>query len=196
MHLSVFLCFAAAILDLIQILFRGRFFMTANTNTNPVLGLTITREILYAVSAGTRFLFLWGMVACPPFGEAVPGKAKLHNGSWGRWGLFGHALRWTILAVVFAIMTLQILYRVLTPLHKYGPIYQTEATMQIVLSSVFILKLLMNSYLVGISSLRARRGAVAVMHYLPLMVALGINIAVGVGNLFECMLNQTASFEH
>ena len=184
MHLSAALCFTAAILDLIQVLFRGHN-TTASDNTDPVLGLTIAREILYAVSAGARYLFLWGIVACPPYGENAVGKAP-HSGSWGRWGIFGLFLKWILLAVVFAIMTLQILFRVLPALEHFGPVYQAEVTMEIIISAVFILKLLMNSYLVGISNYRLRPGLMAVVHYLSLIAALGLSIGIGIGGLFEC----------
>ncbi|KAJ3524761.1 hypothetical protein NM688_g8506 [Phlebia brevispora] len=191
LHVSIFLCFSAAVLDLLQLLFRGRDLSKDVSNTNPVLGLIISREILYAVASGVRFLSIWFLVACPPYGEPSSSKNGAHSGSWRRWGVFGIALQWIILGVIFAIMTLQILFRVFPPLEHFGPVYVTEVTMEIAVSSIFILKLFMNSFLVGIGSSSVRSAFVAVLYYTPLIFALAVQIGVDIGNYFEFLLSET-----
>lgn len=188
---SVWLAFAGAILDLVAslALSRGE---SLSTGTN--LALTIAREIAYSLSFGLRFLWFWLFVGSPlPVASTQPASTHIHSGSWQRWGIFGHLLRWMVLLAVFAIVSLQIVYRVYTPLNSGGPVYDAEATLQIVLSFVFILKLFMNIYLVALDFPKEPLWSRNLLRYFPILMALLVNFGIGLGNLLQCK-SRTVSF--
>lgn len=109
----------------------------------------------------------------------------MHSGSWARWGIMGKILQWILAPAILALTSLQILYRVYTPFSQYGPIYEAEGTLQIILSAVFILKLFLNIYLVALDSPYSSRGK-TLLCYLPVLVGLLINLGIGVGNILQC----------
>lgn len=187
LHMSVLIAFVSSILDLIQLLIRGSTKVDNNTGLQSVSGLTSVREVGFALSFGLRFLFFWGFVAQPPPGESRPECNAVHNGSWRRWGLLGLILEMFTLALVLIDPVLQILYRLITSLHKIGPIYEIESTIQVVLSTVFILKILLNCWvkmLVGGETALPVRKTLA--GYSPVITALVISILIGIGNIAMC----------
>ena len=187
LHISIFLAFTAAILDLVKVLFTnntGRS-STISQDANPIFGLVFAREIIYAVSAGFRFLFFWAFVACPPRG--YPRKRQgLHSASWARWGVPGFILRWITLGVVFAITTLQVFYRASKSLHEYNLIYVLEGILEISVLAIFALKVVLNIYLVRLDTVAAAVGRTVFYRYLAFLIALGINVAIAVGNILDC----------
>lgn len=180
---SVWLAFAAAILDLVEALAISRGDDLSNS-TN--LALTISREISYALSFGLRNLWFWLYVACPPPAAPASEGSYVHSGSWHRWGIFGHMLKWTVLLSVIAIVALQTLYRVDTSLKMDGPVYDAEGTLQIILSFVFMLKLFLNIYLVALDSIRETWWRGTLLRYLPVFLALLINFGIALGNILQC----------
>jgi hypothetical protein len=185
LYLTVFFAFTASIFDLSQILTRGR----SNTdNGKGVTGLIAAREILYAISVSLRFLFFWLFVAEPPRGEIVKHipSANLfieetHSGAWGRWGIPGLILKWALLAVTFAIGVLQIIWRVVPSANMFGPVYGADAAMEIVVSALFVIKLLLNTLITPITP-RSK----TLRRYTTMIIALVINLGLGVGNIAVC----------
>ncbi|KAH9937556.1 uncharacterized protein B0H18DRAFT_1113375 [Fomitopsis serialis] len=191
LHMSVIIAFVATILDLIQLLIRGAVKVNTNTGLQSVSGLTSVREVGFALSFGLRFLFFWGFVAQPPPGEARPEYNALHNGSWRRWGLLGLILEMFTLALVLIDPVLQILYRLITSLHQIGPVYEIESTIQVVLSFVFILKILLNCWvkmLVNENALPVRK---ALAGYSAVITALVVSGLIGIGNIAMFEFTET-----
>lgn len=191
------MAFIASILDLSQILQRGRTNTNKGAGLQAVSGLLVARELGFAISVGLRFLFFWLFVAVPPRGEKVtpiPSDAKAnismfsfrepnHSGAWGRWGIPGLILKWSILAITFIIGVLQIVWRIVPNDNRLGGTYGAEATMEIVTSALFILKLLLNSSITTVAPRsKVLRG------YSAMIVALLINFGLGIGNVATCEL--------
>ena len=190
---SVWMAFVAAILDLVVALAISRGDDLSNS-TN--LALTIVREIAYSISFSLRNLWFWLYVACPPPAAPVSGGSYVHSGSWHRWGIFGHLLKWIVLLGVVAIVVLQVLFRIDTPLMKDGPVYDADGTLQIILSFVFMLKLFMNIYLVALDSIKETWWRSSLLHYLPVFMALIINFGVALGNVLQCTSVEEHYIEH
>ncbi|KAH9944501.1 uncharacterized protein BXZ73DRAFT_87385 [Epithele typhae] len=176
-HVAILLAFLAGVLDLAQILLR----------VPPAYGIITAREIFYAMSNSLRFLFYWGFVAMIPLGETIPEGNIAHSGSWRRWGTLGIFLKWITVFVQVVMFVLQLLYRNITSLGQIGPVYETEATLEIILSAFFILKLLMNT--LSVMPTRATRQSKGKMlvQYSPIIVTLLFSLWIAVGNaiLFE-----------
>jgi hypothetical protein len=188
---SIWLAFAGAILDLVVSLALSRG-QSLSSGTNSAI--SIAREIAYSLSFGLRFLWFWLFVGFPPpVPSILPARSYIHSGSWQRWGILGHLLRWIVLISVFAIVSLQTVYRIYTPLSSSGPVYDAEATLQIVLSFVFILKLFMNVYLVALDFPKEPFWSRNLLHYFPIFMALLVNFGIGLGNLLQCK-SKTVSF--
>ncbi|KAF8680247.1 hypothetical protein RHS04_04624 [Rhizoctonia solani] len=193
--LATFLAFIAAIIDFGQlvIISRGVF-------TGTVFPLRIARELGYAVSFGMRFFFFWQFVAMPPRGEVPilptpgpgPGRGnrksfvmedEFHSGSWGRWGLIGILTKYALLLGAITIGVTQAIWRLgfAFGLIRFTSVYRVDAIMQIIMSALFLLKLVGNSY---ISPLMPRWKTIR--DYLPVVAAISIGLGVGIGNLM-CM---------
>lgn len=197
LHMSVIIAFLSTILDLVQLLIRGSAKVNSDTGLESVSGLISVREVGLALSFGLRFLFFWGFVAQPPPGESRPAGNAIHNGSWRRWGVLGLILEMFTLALVLIDPVLQILYRLITSLHKIGPVYEIESTIQVVLSAVFILKILLNCWvkmLVGGSSALPVRKTLA--GYSPVITALVLSALIGIGNIAMCKCRSSTLFTH
>ncbi|CDO72369.1 hypothetical protein BN946_scf184977.g67 [Trametes cinnabarina] len=146
LHVSVLISFLAALFDLSQILIRGRQATDRGLDSASVSGLVTAREVFYAFANGFRFLFYWGFVAQVPMGETMPEGTIMHSGSWQRWGLLGTLLQWATLLFIILSTILQLVYRNVTAFEKIGPVYEAEGTLEIIVSAVFLLKLLLNSW--------------------------------------------------
>jgi hypothetical protein len=191
LYSSVFFAFVASIFDLSQILTRGRRNTDSGADLDAVTGLIAAREILFAVSVGFRFFFYWIFVAEPPRGETVaiapfdPITKLLteekHSGAWGRWGITGILLKWTLLAITVSITVLQIIWRVVPSDNQLGPVYGAEAAMEIIASALFIIKLLLNTMITPVDP-RSK----TFRTYLPMIFALSINLGLGIGNVTTC----------
>ncbi|TFY53119.1 hypothetical protein EVJ58_g9629 [Rhodofomes roseus] len=192
LHMSVIIAFVSSILDLIQLLVRGAANVNNNADLSSVSGLTSVREVGFALSFGLRFLFFWGFVTQPPPGESRPeGNNTLHNGSWRRWGLLGLVLEMFTLALVLIDPVLQILYRLITSLHKIGPLYEVESTIQVILSVVFILKIFLNCWVKMLVNENAVPIRKALAGYSAVITALVISGLIGIGNIAMFEFSET-----
>lgn len=184
--MSAAVAFISSILDLVQIVIRGVAAVNLGLNVSKVSAIIDIREIGFALSFGLRFLFFWGFVAQPTPGEVCPlGKAH-HNGSWGRWGLFGIVLEIFTLTLTLVDPVLQILYRIIGTLHRLGPLYEVEASIQVVLSIIFILKLLLNCWVRMLANTDAIPTRMTLLRYSPAIAALVLSALIGIGNVLKC----------
>ncbi|KAI0079567.1 hypothetical protein K474DRAFT_1673246 [Panus rudis PR-1116 ss-1] len=191
LHISVFLAFVASILDLAHNLAKE----TSPTKrpTDPIItrGLSTAREILFSFSYALIFVYIWGLVAQPPPKERKTQPGKLHSGSWAVWGGAGLILKWSLGISCAAIAVLQILYRVVDSVHHFGPVYEVECTIRIVVSAVFILKLLLNTYLVVLNTSARNMKWLMLRDYLPSAIAIGLGGAVAIGDITQFMFSET-----
>lgn len=188
--LAAFLAFISALLDFGQLIIISR-----GVFTGAVFPLRIARELGYAVSFGMRFFFFWRFVAMPPRGEIAilptPGRSnrsfaadeEFHSGSWGRWGITGVMAKYALLVGTVAIGVTQSIWRLgfAFGLIRFTSVYRADAILQIVMSGLFILKLVGNSYL---SPLTPRWRTVR--DYIPVATAMSIGLGIAIGNLL-CM---------
>jgi hypothetical protein len=190
-YASSLFAFGAAILDLSQMLARGSTNTGNNTGLEGVTGLINTREVGFSLAVGFRFLFLWAFVAQRPRGEAPLARSSSsgydpredsHSASWQRWGYLGFALKWSLLAVIVAITVLSIIWRIVS--RTLGVVYITETTMEIVVSGIFILKVLLNIFL---SPVRPWWRP-SLTNFVPI-ITMATNLGIAVGNLVFCTSN-------
>ncbi|EKM60965.1 uncharacterized protein PHACADRAFT_247213 [Phanerochaete carnosa HHB-10118-sp] len=191
LHAAALFAFTGAVLDLIQLLIRGKHSAAAVQNTNPFLALTITREVTYSLSFGLRYVFYWGFVGSPPVVSDGRDTRDLHSGSWARWGITGFFLQWALVVSALAITALQVLFRVYTPLQRLGAIQDAEGALEACVSAILILKLLLNIYLAALDSYGAIRRLHLFLRYLPMILALAISAAIGAGNIIELLFSET-----
>ncbi|KAK0465205.1 uncharacterized protein EV420DRAFT_1513303 [Desarmillaria tabescens] len=195
LYLSALSAFAASIFDLSQLLARGSYNVVRGYDADSVRGLINTREVSLALSIGLRFIFFWTFVAERPRGEPPPipqedRKTKYepryhaHSASWQRWGYLGFILKWGLLALTVAIPTMQIIWRIAQ--RQFGLIYTVESTMEIVASSLFILKLFLNIFLSPLSPWWLR-----FLSYLGPIAALLISLGIGIGQLVLFAFSET-----
>ena len=195
-HISVLFAFVAAIFDMSQIIRRGYWNMTYDLDISSVEVLIILREISHALSFGMRYLFFWSFVQEAPRGElpfvpmqddrrpnfiSLSSESVAHSGDWARLKLIGIFLKWALLLLAVAVLVLQILWRLANALKNYGPVYVTEAGIEIGLSAAFILKLVVNTFL---SPLAPRWHTLR--DYSPVILALLLGMGVAIGNLVCC----------
>jgi hypothetical protein len=185
---SSFLAFAAAVLDLSQLLARGNVNTDKEVGLDTVSGFINAREIFLALSVGFIYILFWTLVAqCPPEESTrllacIKGRHDpSHSASWHRWGLIGISLKWISLLASISIPLLQMLWRIVISQRKYGNLYVAESTIETVVSAIFILKLLLNIYLCPLSSRWRSSG-----RYVTSIFSLIISAGLGVGNLIIC----------
>ncbi|KAI4523529.1 hypothetical protein K525DRAFT_236754 [Schizophyllum commune Loenen D] len=183
--------FGAGIFDLSQVLERGVNEMAEGTGTDTVTALLNTREIFLAISTGFRFIFMWEFAATRPRWDPVPRAADsiqalmnqplimLHSASWDRWGLTGYVLKWSTLGMSIVIPVLQIVWRITTD-HPTA-IYVAEGTLEITASSIFILKLLLNTAFAP-----PNQTGTAFLWYMVPLAAFFLFMTIGVINLIYC----------
>ncbi|THH26589.1 hypothetical protein EUX98_g7595 [Antrodiella citrinella] len=191
LHTSAFAAFIAGILDLSQVLLRSGVKADPVAHWNTVEGLITTREIFLALSIGLRFGFLWFFVSLPPLGENGSKSGSMHSACWEKWGILGMLLKWALTLLCVAVPLLQILYRTVDALGNFGPVYEVECTVEIVISACFILKLILNGYLLVISSPRGSLRWKPCLAYVPVVLALCINATLGAGNMMSFLWSET-----
>ncbi|KAK0208387.1 hypothetical protein DFS33DRAFT_1303049 [Desarmillaria ectypa] len=195
LYLSALSAFTASIFDLSQLLVRGSYNVVRGYDTDSVRGLINTREVSLALSVGLRFMFFWTFVAQRPRGEPPPilqedckaeyePRYHAHSASWQRWGYLGFFLKWGLLALTVAILIMQIIWRIIQ--RQFGLIYTVESTMEIVASSLFILKLFLNIFLSPVSPWWLR-----FLSYLGPITALLISFGIGIGQLVLFAFSET-----
>ncbi|CCM00906.1 uncharacterized protein FIBRA_02952 [Fibroporia radiculosa] len=189
--MAVVVAFISSILDLVQMLVRGSAAVDQALDLNSVSGLIIVREVGFSLSFGLRFLFYWGFVASPPPGEIRPSDKAMHNGSWGRWGAFGIFLEMLTLTLTLTDPVLQILYRNINALHEVEPLYEVEAAIQIVLSAIFLLKLLLNCWVGMLANPSVVPTRKKLLGYSAPISALSLSILIGIGNVAMFEFTET-----
>ncbi len=194
-------------MDLSQLLTRGNFAVQTGTNINQVLALLVAREVGLSIFPGLFFLFFWFYVALPPRGELekpyggrsysydmgiIHYPEAYHSARWDRWGRIGEVIQWLLLGAVIAVPVLQAVWRLSAFAIVFGPVYNASATLEIILASVFALKMLGNVWL---SSLPPRWRIVR--DYLPALIPLTISLVVSIMNTVICKIfSSTTSQVH
>ncbi|KAI0374305.1 hypothetical protein BV20DRAFT_935787 [Pilatotrama ljubarskyi] len=192
LHVSALLAFLAALFDLSQILIRGRQATDQGLDTGGVSGLVTAREVFYAFANGLRFLFYWGFVATIPLGETMPVGTTMHSGSWRRWGILGILLKWSTLLLVILSTILQLVYRDVKVFEKISAVYEAESTLEIIVSAVFILKLLLNTWARFPAASTVPSRGTMLIQYAPVIVCLMFSLWIAVGNVILFEFTETA----
>ncbi|KAK0496386.1 hypothetical protein EDD18DRAFT_1166232 [Armillaria luteobubalina] len=159
LHISTLLAFAVSVLDLNQLSARSSHSIFLDFDAYSGRGLFYTRELSLALSNGFRFMYFWMLVVErrrdePPLtlqdrsAESEP-RYRAHSTSWQRWGYLGFILKWGLLALTVVIPIMQIVWRIFQ--RRYGVAYTVESSVEIVASSLFILKLFFNVILSPLS---------------------------------------------
>lgn len=157
-----------------------------NVDFNVVSGFIVAREVGLGLSYGFLFLFVWKAVAQRPGSERRRSskdspQSQPHSASWTRWGLAGAGLKWFTLVLVVLIPLLQIVWRIVNSQRQYSSIYIAESTLEIVASTIFVLKIILNVLVSPSASWWP-----PFRTYLGLVLALVITAAMGIGNLVTC----------
>ena len=190
------MAFVGSVLDVGQVLIRGRVATDSDTDVSSVLTLLVARELAFSLSIGIRFLFFWTFVWQPPRGEnRLPSRVNsreykpsflwlgsdIHSNSWIRCHYVGRLLKYGLLLAVLAIPIFQILWRVAADFSRIGPVYNVDSSLEIALSVLFVMKLFVNA---GLSPLTPRWKTIR--DYFPAIFALLISMGVGIGNILCC----------
>lgn len=193
---SSFLAFAAATLDLAQVLTRSPRNNTAQA-VGAVAGFIYSREVFLSLSIVFLNLFFWILVARCPRGECVDKsndlstrrsqKPSMHSASWNRWGLIGTILKWTSLAASLTVPLLQMVWRLMPGQRRYCSIYVAESTIQTTVTAVFILKFVLNIYISPLDY-----WWYAFREYFIPITALFIGTGLGIGNLILFSFTETS----
>jgi hypothetical protein len=195
---SALLAFVAVVVDLGKILADETARGTTLAASLPGIR---AREILLALSIGFRFLFYWSYVAEPPrkYLSAAPFKFRIksesthepHSASWTRWGWPGKFLGVSLLAAIVIITALQIVWRVDHQFHQYSSVYATDAALELLVSFLFLLKLLLNTVTVDSPD---NMPVHTFKECLAPICGLLVNITIGVGGLLLCELSSSSAF--
>lgn len=182
LHLSIIAAFTASTLDLAQILQRGIRNTELGLQLDTVQPLIKTREIAYALSTSLRFLFFWIFVAEPPKAErdTSAARAGVHCGNWNAWGFLGRILQYSTLGLTLAVFALQVIWRIDSKFDGFTTVYAADSAIQIILSAVFVLKLLLNSAHLAIASKRT-----CLVDYMGFIASLCFGIGFGIANLMS-----------
>lgn len=179
-------------LDLAQILARGPANVDSNSGiTSGITAIINIREVGLSVAVGFRFLFFWVFVAERPRGEPPPTTnlndpqnyvyyaKNSHSARWERWGYIGHVLKWLILTATLSIPILQIIWRI--AVRHFGTLYMLEATIEILVTALLILKVALNIFLSPDTPWWK-----PFRYYGAPLVTLLINLTLGIGQLALC----------
>jgi len=193
LHLSIVTAFVASVLDLSQILQRGRLNTDLGLRLDSVESLIKAREIGYALSNSLRFLFFWILVAEPPKTERdAPGaRAGTHSGNWNAWGFIGLTLQYSTLGLTLAVFALQMVWRIDNEVNGFSSLYAAESAIQVILSAIFILKLVLNC-----SHSRVTSKWMCLFDYMGFIISLTLGIGFGIANLMDrkLVLDSSLSF--
>jgi hypothetical protein len=192
LYASAFFAFFASILDLAPILALTKTNAGQLPLTTSFKIISILREISLSVSIGFRFLYFWTFVAQPIKSERPePGttgdlfklKERGRSASWGRWGIPGLILKWSLLTLTLTIPVTQTVWRNLSQTRK--TLYFTDSSLETVVSALFILK-------IGLNSLLSRKTWKQILlFYISPLFALGISLGLGLTNIIVCEYVRT-----
>ena len=190
LHLSIVTAFIASVLDLSQILQRGTLNTDLGLRLDSVQSLIKAREVGYALSNSLRFLFFWILVAEPPKTERdTPGaRAGTHSGNWNAWGFVGLTLQYSTLGLTLSVFALQLVWRIDNKVKGFSSLYAAESAIQVILSAVFILKLVLNC-----SHSRVVSKWMCLFDYMGFIVSLAFGIGFGIANLMDRKLFLVSS---
>ncbi|KAF8140166.1 hypothetical protein EV363DRAFT_1311809 [Boletus edulis] len=189
---STLLAFVAALLDLGHTLADG---MATNITFTTNIPVIRTREVLFALSTGFRFMFYWSCVAEAPRKDlsavstqtvqrikflSLDRTREPHSGSWMRLGLPGKLLGGGLLVAIINITALQIVWRVVPRFHHYGNVYGTDVALELLASFLLLLRMLSNTLTLNSP---ANMFVHTFKECLAPICGLLVNIAIGVGNL-------------
>lgn len=182
LHLSVTAAFVASILDLSQILQRGRLDADLGLRLDSVQSLIKTREIGYALSNSLRFIFFWIFVAQPPKAErdTPNARAGTHSGNWDACGFVGRILQWVTLCLTLTIFALQVVWRLEKGSNEFTDSYTADSAIEVLLSAIFALKLLLNCVQCTIVPKWT-----CTLDYLGFIVSLLLSAGFGIANLIQ-----------
>ncbi|KAI9508802.1 hypothetical protein F5148DRAFT_1192760, partial [Russula earlei] len=186
---SALFAFFAAIVDLARISLRHDNSGRLRTDNDGITDSLVTaREVLTSVSFGLRFLYFWAFVSQPPLCEQGSGSfLRMHSGSWLHWGLTGTVLRWSTLLASLSIFVLQLVWRIARLRGGFGPVYSVESSLEIAASAIYMIKLFLNSTIVEADCRRE-----TLWQYSTALLALFINLGVGLGNILDLRFSETA----
>ncbi|KAF9648523.1 hypothetical protein BDM02DRAFT_2241153 [Thelephora ganbajun] len=187
LHLSIITAFIASTLDLSQILQRGRLNTELGLRLDSVRSLIKAREIGYALSSSLRFIFFWIFVAEPPRAErdTPNARAGTHSGNWNAWGLVGLILQWSTLCLTLSVFALQVAWRLSKP-DALTNTYSAESAIEVILSAIFLLKLLLNCAHCQVASKWT-----CMLDYLGFIVPLLFSMGFGVANVMHLRFTET-----
>ncbi|KAF9056304.1 hypothetical protein BJ165DRAFT_1432493 [Panaeolus papilionaceus] len=193
---SSFLAFAAATLDLGQILARGSENAAKDISLDNITALLFAREILLALSLSFLNIFFWMLVAECPNEERIfnsndsmsaTSQQSMHSASWGRWGPVGTVLKWFSLVALLSVPLLQALWRLVPSQRRYSTLYVAESTVQTTICLIFILKLFLNIYLSTLPTWwHSFRPCI------PAFLALTFGASLGIGNLIIFSFSESS----
>ncbi|KAH9985429.1 hypothetical protein BJV74DRAFT_575988 [Russula compacta] len=186
---SVLFAFFSAVVDLARISVRSDNSTRLRKSTDRLnVSLIIAREVLTSTAFGLRFLHFWAFVSQPPLCERGSGSfLRLHSGSWVHWGLTGAVLRWTTLLASLSILVLQVIWRTVNPLRRFGPVYNIDGVLEIAASGIYMIKLLLNAMIVQVHCRRE-----TIWQYSATLFALLLNLGIGIGNLLVFTFSESA----
>ena len=182
LHLSIVAAFIASVLDLSQMLQRGRFNTDFGLNTGSVQPLIKAREIGYALSNSLRFLFFWILVAQPPKAERDTPNARAgnHSGNWVVWGILGLTLKWVTLGLTTVVFALQVAWRLDSRANQFTNAYSAGSAIEVILSAILALKILLNCSHCTVTS-----KAICVLDYFGFLVSLHFSVGFGIANIIH-----------
>ncbi|KAH9982448.1 hypothetical protein BGW80DRAFT_1263354 [Lactifluus volemus] len=172
---SVLLLFFSAIVDVVRVyfIFDDNRAHDQSLHRGVIMFLITIREVLIGIATGLRFLFFWAYASEPPLCEQASASfLSMHSGNWLHWGLTGSLLRMSTLG-----------------LQSPGPVYFIDSGVEIIASSIFIVKLILN---VMIVEERCRRQTL--WQYLATMLALFVNMGIAIGKWYNVILCTKVRF--
>ncbi|KAF9532065.1 hypothetical protein CPB83DRAFT_56342 [Crepidotus variabilis] len=193
LYASSFLTFAAATLDLSQILVHGPGKVSNDGTLQSLTGFIISREIFLSLSILALNLYYWRLVALCPRPEcsntrilSFSNTPRPHSASWNRWGTLGVVLKWFTLAALLSVPLLETLWRLLPDQRRYSSFYVADAVIQTTIISILILKCGLNIYL----SPSAEYWKASRMYIAP-VAALSFGVGLAIGNLVVFAFTET-----
>jgi hypothetical protein len=187
LYASVLLAFVGSILDLAFLLSQVKSDPKSQTmvqTLNTVTGLLVAREICFGLSVGFRNIFFWGYATLPssnsprihPDDDSISSfQLHSHHRDWIDFGWLRFILKWGLLLIIISIPILQIIWRLSKKTTAFQTLYLIEAILEVAASSLFIIQLILNSYLAPDTSRSSQLRAYTVPFF-ALLISLGVAV--------------------
>jgi len=169
LYLSSFFAFFGVILTVGQVLAHG---VTGILDPGFVHGLQIARGLSFGLSIGLNYLFFWHLAEQYPSSQSSSTRPRCTDGKF-----LGLVLKWSLLALILIILVLQVAWRITFLGVRFRRLYISEATIEIIVSSLLLLKLVLNASL--------NRGWQHIRLYITPSLALCISTGLAIGNLID-----------